>query len=97
MPPLLTTTQDSFPAGGQPLPGGVGYPPGLVEDFQLGASRPPGLSLAPIIFTHRPLFYKKHVVTKKYKEKVLKELEKSQESKYFNFIFFLKPEVFRQE
>ena len=56
VPPLLTTTQDSFPAGGQPLPGGVGYPPGLVEDFQPGASRPPGLNLAPHVCTQRPMF-----------------------------------------
>ena len=26
-------TQDSLPAGGQPLPGGIGYPPGFIEDF----------------------------------------------------------------
>jgi hypothetical protein len=56
VPPLLTTTQDSFPAGGQPLPGGVDYPPGLDEEFQFGASPPPGLILAPHIYTHRPHF-----------------------------------------
>jgi hypothetical protein len=52
VPPLLTTMQDSFPAGGQPLPGGIGYPPGLVEEFQLGASPPPGLIPAPHASTH---------------------------------------------
>jgi hypothetical protein len=53
--PSRTSTPDSFPAGGQPLPGGVGYPPGLVEEFQAGASPPPGLILAPHVCTHRPL------------------------------------------
>ncbi len=27
------TTQDSLPVGGQPLPGGIGYPPGFIEGF----------------------------------------------------------------
>ena len=35
MPPLLTTMQDSLSAGGQPLPSGIGYPPGFNEEFQL--------------------------------------------------------------
>jgi hypothetical protein len=34
VPPSLTTTQDSLPAGGQPLPGGSGYPPDFDEEFQ---------------------------------------------------------------
>jgi hypothetical protein len=48
VPPLLTTTQDSLPAGGQPLPGGSDYPPGFNEEFQRsterGASPLPGLT-----------------------------------------------------
>lgn len=32
-PPLLTTTQDSLPAGGHPLPDGSGYPPAFDEEF----------------------------------------------------------------
>ncbi len=33
---IARATQDSLPAGGQPLPGGVGYPPGPVESFTSG-------------------------------------------------------------
>jgi len=31
--PLLTATQDSLPAAGQALPGGIGYPQGSIERF----------------------------------------------------------------
>ena len=31
----LRPTQDSLPAGGQPLPGGIGYPPGSSRGFQV--------------------------------------------------------------
>ena len=39
-----TTTQDSLPAGGQPLPDGIGYPLGCAERFQI-YYHPPFLSL----------------------------------------------------
>jgi hypothetical protein len=45
VPPLLTTTQDSLPAGGYPLPGGSGYPLGSVERFQTSTRHPPLLGL----------------------------------------------------
>jgi hypothetical protein len=41
VPPLLTTTQDALPAGGWPLPGGIGYPLGSVERFQPSTRHPP--------------------------------------------------------
>ncbi len=34
VPPSLTTTQCSLPAGGQPLPDGIGYPLGSCKMFQ---------------------------------------------------------------
>ena len=40
-----TTTQDSLPAGGQPLPDGIDYPLGSDERFQINC-HPPFLSLA---------------------------------------------------
>ena len=35
VPPFLTTTQDSLPEGGQPFPGGIGYPLSSFEQFRL--------------------------------------------------------------
>jgi hypothetical protein len=46
VPPLLTTTQDVLPVGGEPLPGGSGYPLGSVDRFHTSTRYPPLLGFA---------------------------------------------------
>jgi hypothetical protein len=45
VPPLLTTTQDALPVGGEPLPGGVGDPRGSADRVQTSTRSPPLLGL----------------------------------------------------
>src|SRR4029453_3284044 len=56
------TTQHSVPAGGQPLPGGIGAPPGRSEGFRVLLSAhlfpppqaSPGATQLPVISRRRP-------------------------------------------